>query len=269
MPESIAIAAAVTLLAIGFSAALYALWRRLRAQHAELERLRAEVEQARAEHQEFAYIVSHDLQEPIRAIEGFAELIEKRHGETLNDEAQEFMGFVSAGALRLREQISALLDYSRAATAPLDIRRVAIADVLDQIRVTFDKREETGELRLNGNATVVDADAQQLRYVLHHLIEAAVEMSEPGSQPAIDIRVEDEGASSRIAIQSSNINGIDKTQVERLFKPSLNPVREGDELSGMELAVCRRMVERHGGEVWIEPDSSGLGLFFTLPKRQH
>ena len=216
--------------------------------------------------QQFAYVASHDLQEPLRMITRFLRLLEQRYGTELDDDATEFIEFAVDGAERMEDMIEGLLAYSRVETRGNPFEAVDLDAVLDDVVTDLGVRiDETGADITAESLPTVSGDASQLRQLFQNLLENALQYS--GDQrPRVSItvtRVEDEWI---ISISDEGI-GIDQADADRVFDV-FERLHTHDEYkgTGIGLALCRRVVEHHGGEIWVEGEPhDGTTFSFTLP----
>ncbi|MDS0473510.1 PAS domain S-box protein [Natrinema sp. 1APR25-10V2] len=216
--------------------------------------------------EQFAYAASHDLQEPLRMVTSYLQLVENRYADKLDEDGQEFIDFAVDGAERMRDMIDALLEYSRVETRGDPFEPVDLNDILEDVREDLQMQIEETEAEITtGDLPRVDGDSSQLRQVLQNLLSNAIEYS--GDQPPrIDIDAEREGNNWIISVHDEGI-GIDPDEQERIFEV-FQRLQTHDEHpgTGIGLALCRRIVERHGGEIWVESESGGGATFsFTLP----
>ncbi|QSW98983.1 PAS domain-containing sensor histidine kinase [Haloterrigena alkaliphila] len=227
-----------------------------------IERLEASNE--RLEH--FAYAASHDLQEPLRMVSSYLQLLEKRYGDALDADGEEFLEYAVDGAERMREMIAGLLEYSRIETQgdpfePTDLETV-VEDVLADLRLRI---EESGaDVRVD-DLPRVNGDDNQLRQLFQNLLSNAIEYSgdEP---PVIRIGAQRRGEGWEISVRDEGI-GIEPDDQERIFEVFQRlHSRETHDGTGIGLALCQRIVERHGGEIRVESEP-GAGTTFsaTLP----
>jgi PAS domain S-box-containing protein len=216
--------------------------------------------------EQFAYAASHDLQEPLRMVSSYLQLIESRYGDLFDDDGEEFLQFAIDGAERMRSMIDGLLAYSRVETGgnplePTDLERV-LDDVLDDVQ--FRLEESGAELTVDALPRV-NGDADQLRQVFQNLLRNAIEYSgdEP---PTIRVDAERLDGTWKIAVRDEGI-GIDPDDQERVFEVFQRLHGRGEhEGMGIGLALCQRIVERHDGEIWIDSEpGSGTTVFVTLP----
>lgn len=216
--------------------------------------------------QQFVHAASHDLQEPLRMVSGYLQLLERRYAGRLDKEGLEFLGFAVEGAKRMQELIDALLVYSRVvsrARPPGQVdARVVIAEALEHLeqKLAFTHAEITV-----GPTPTVWADRAQLVQVFEQLIDNALTYCSD-AVPRVLIDAERVNGSTRFRVQDNGI-GIDPQFHERVFElfSRLN-AREQYPGIGIGLAVVQRIIERHGGRCWVESsEGSGSTFFFTLP----
>ncbi|MFC6717825.1 ATP-binding protein [Natrialbaceae archaeon GCM10025810] len=232
----------------------------------ELEALVDDLERSNERLEQFAYAASHDLQEPLRMVSSYLRLIERRYGNALDADGKEFLAFAVDGADRMREMIEGLLEYSRVETRgdefePVDLDEVledALADL--QLRIDENSAEITAE-----SLPRVEGDASQLRQVFQNLLANAIEYSgdEP---PRIRVFAERNGSRWTVSVADEGI-GIAASDQERIFRVFHRLHSRAQHAgTGIGLALCERVVERHGGEIRVdsEPDE-GSTFSFTLP----
>ncbi|MFC4542205.1 ATP-binding protein [Halosolutus amylolyticus] len=232
----------------------------------ELEELIADLEVSNERLEQFAYAASHDLQEPLRMVSTYLQLIERRYGDELDDEGTEFLEYAVDGADRMRDMIEGLLQYSRVETRgdafePVDMDAV-LENVRENLQVTIDRTD--AEITAESLPRVV-GDAGQLQQVLQNLLSNAIEYSGPES-PRIHVGAERNGTQWTVSVADDGI-GIDPADQERIFEVFQRlHSRETHAGTGIGLALCERIVERHGGEIWVESDpGEGATFSFTVP----
>ncbi|MFA9417351.1 PAS domain S-box protein [Natrinema sp. HArc-T2] len=215
--------------------------------------------------EQFAYAASHDLQEPLRMITSYLQLIERRYADVLDDDGEEFLAYAVDGAERMREMIDGLLEYSRIETRgdpfeQVDLNAV-VSDVLSDLQ--FSIEDHGAEITTESLPTVM-GDVSQLRQVFQNLLENALEYSgdEP---PRVHITAERTGDEWTISVHDDGI-GIEPDDSDRVFEVFQRlHTREEHAGTGIGLALCRRIVERHDGEIWIDSESGeGTTVSFTL-----
>ncbi len=228
----------------------------LAVQAGELARSNAELEQ-------FAYIASHDLQEPLRMIISYLQILEARYGELFDDKARSYFAFVSGGASRMRALINALLEYSRLGSQPVTMATIDAAIPLRDALANLDPQLAATEVRLHyAGLPVVHGDRVQLAQLFQNLIGNALKFRAERT-PEVRITARDGGTHWIFAVVDNGI-GIDPQHKDRIFKIFQRlHAEEQYPGSGIGLATCRKIVERHHGR--IEVDSRlGEGAVFTF-----
>nr|WP_308477882.1 PAS domain S-box protein [Natrinema salsiterrestre] len=215
----------------------------------------------RLEH--FAYAASHDLQEPLRMITSYLQLVESRYSDELDEDAEEFIEFAVDGAERMRDMIDGLLQYSRVETEGDPFEPIDLDDVLDHTLENLEIQiEETHAEIASESLPRVRGDDSQLQQVFQNLISNAIEYSgeEP---PQIQISAKPRGSKWVISVHDEGI-GIDPDDQGRIFEVFQRlHSREEHEGTGIGLALCQRIIERHGGEIWVDSEP-GDGSTFSL-----
>lgn len=217
--------------------------------------------------QEFVYLVSHDLRAPLRHISAFTQLLVERLGGRLDEESRSWMDHVAAGAERLSALIDDLIAMSRIDSRAEGIERVPLGVALDQAMQALGEEIDRSGARIEGQGlTEIDADRQQLVQVLIHLLSNAIKFRGEGAPHVrVSARVETGGVAVRVVDQGI---GIAPEHQGRVFQPfrRLHPTGcyAGN---GIGLSLCKRIVERHEGRIWIESDGPGAGsaISFWLP----
>ncbi len=234
-----------------------------------LERDRAALADSNAELEQFAYVASHDMKEPLRTITNFLGLLERRHGAALPREAQEYVSHAVTGARRMRAVIDDLLAYSRVA---LDDRHRTVVDL--KALVTEIQHHDLASRLKEAEATLtvgvlptVTGDPSQLRLLFLNLLENALKYRAPDRAPVVAVQAEELAVGWHLTVQD-NGQGIPpsyRNQVFEMFRRLHGP--DSYPGTGIGLAVCRRVVERHGGRVWItgvDENDPGAGTVFHL-----
>jgi len=231
----------------------------------KLEQTVAKLARSNAELEHFAYIASHDLQEPLRMVSSYVQLIERRYKGRLDEDADEFIAFAVDGASRMRALINGLLTYSRVDTRakpfePTD-SEIIFKQATDNLKVAI---EESGAVITHDPLPTVMADDLQLSQLLQNLIGNGIKFSSE-RQPQINVSAEKKENEWLFSIRDNGI-GIDPKNQERIFQifKRLHS-RSEYQGTGIGLAVCKKIAERHGGRIWVE---SGLGkgstFYFTI-----
>jgi PAS domain S-box-containing protein len=223
------------------------------------------LERSNAELQQFAYIASHDLSEPLRMVSSYLQLLRRRYRGQLDGEADEFIDYAVDGATRMRSLIEALLAYSRAGRsgepAPVELDAVA-TDVLRTLAGALVRSSAHVEI---GHLPRVMGDRVQLEQLLQNLITNALKFRD-GPRAHVWVKA-DSAATGMVQVSVADAGiGIDAAHRERVFKmfQRLHD-REAYDGTGIGLAICRKIVERHGGRIWVEEREGGGTVFrFTL-----
>ncbi|MFP4223225.1 MAG: PAS domain S-box protein [Phycisphaeraceae bacterium] len=237
----------------------------------QLRQLAAALESSNRELEQFAYIASHDLQEPLRKVQGFGDMLARHLGENLDETGHDYLERMRNAAARMRVLINDLLTFSRVTTRgkafqPVDLNQIA-RNVLSDLEVTIGDAEGTVHAE---HLPVVQADPTQMRQLLQNLISNAIKFRKPDVPPVVTIRGEtlNHGESCRIEVEDNGI-GFDEKYLGRVFEP-FQRLHGRSEYpgTGMGLAVCRKIVERHGGELTAHSQpGEGATFIFTLPCR--
>jgi two-component sensor histidine kinase len=229
------------------------------------ERERA-LERSNEQLEQFAYAASHDLQEPLRMVSGYLRLIEDRYGDELDEDAQEYIEFATDGAERMRMMIDGLLAYSRVERHGYSFEPVDLDDVMTDVRKNLELRiDETGATITVAELPDVEGDESQLRQLFQNLVSNAIEYGGDES-PVVCVSAERLGDEWVISVRDEGV-GIDPADRDRIFEvfQRLHSYHESSG-TGIGLAICKRIADRHGGEIWVE-STPGDGSTFsvTLP----
>jgi light-regulated signal transduction histidine kinase (bacteriophytochrome) len=232
---------------------------------AAAEQRAAELKRSNEELERFAYVASHDLQEPLRAVASYTQLLRQQLGDKLDPDTELYLSHVLAGAARMRALINDLLDYSRVGRSALERQLVDSAAVLDGALADLaPAMAESGAKITRGQLPQVAADPAQLGQLLRNLIVNAIRFR-GDDPPVVDVRAERVGDYWQFAVRDNGI-GIDPRHHERifvLFQRLHGRERPG---TGIGLAICRKIVDRHGGRIWVESEpGKGATFFFTIP----
>ena len=225
-----------------------------------------ELARSNAELQEFAYVASHDLQEPLRVISGFVQLLSDRYTQQLDETGQEFIGYVVDGSERMKVLINDLLDYSRVGTQGKELEPLECAGALEQamsnLRVAID---ESGARVTHDSLPRVNGDFNQLSQVFQNLISNAIKFRGDDA-PTIHITSVMMGGSCVMSVTDNGI-GIDPRHADRIFGMFKRLHGRGEYPgTGIGLAICSKIVERHAGKIWVESEpGKGATFSFTLP----
>jgi PAS domain S-box-containing protein len=230
----------------------------------------AKLEQSNRDLQEFAYIASHDLQEPLRKVLAFGDRLARKYGDMLDETGQDYLKRMRDASQRMQTLINDLLSFSRVSTraqpfTDLDLNSV-VQDVISDLENQIDRTQGKVESSL---LPVIEADPTQMHQLLQNLITNALKFHQDEIPPVIQVSAQVLGSKCQICVKDNGI-GFEMQYLDRIFKPFQRlHGRQEYEGSGMGLAICRRIVERHGGEITaISTPGDGSTFIITLPIRQ-
>ncbi len=230
--------------------------------HEELKRSNSELEQ-------FAYVASHDLQEPLRMVSSYTQLLGRRYGDKLDADAGEFMAYIVDAAARMKQLIEDLLAYSRVGTKSKDFKPVALdkplARAIGNLKAALD---ESGAQVTHDPLPTLPADEVQLAQLFQNLMGNALKFRS-ASVPKIHVAVSDKHNFLEIQVRDNGI-GIEPQYFERIFMVFQRLHDKGQYPgTGIGLAICKKVVERHGGQMRVESTpGEGSAFIFTLPKER-
>lgn len=235
----------------------------------KLQGVATELKRSNLELEQFAYIASHDLQEPLRMVASYVQLLARRYRGKLDSDADEFIGYAAEGAVRMQNLINDLLDYSRVGTrgtpfVPTDCGMV-LGWALDHLKVRI---EECGAEITHDPLPELVADATQILQLFQNLLMNSIKFRKKEEPPRIHIAVKDCGFEWQFSFKDNGI-GFDQQYAEKIFG-IFQRLHGRDQYpgSGIGLAVCKKIVERHGGWIWAESaGGTGATFSFTIPKK--
>ena len=235
---------------------------------AELEVARANLERSNAELDQFAYVASHDLKEPLILLSAYARMLGERHGDALDEEGRTFLGHVRDEAGRMKAMIDDLLDYSRLQTSVEETCTVDLAEALDTALKTLAPRIQESQARVDveGPLPSVEGSPAQFERLFRNLISNALKFrsDEP---PLVTVSAERADGKWVVSVRDNGI-GIDPAKAGRIFEV-FHRLHSQEQYAGtgMGLAISKRIAERHGGWIWVEPaEGGGSVLKFALPE---
>ncbi|CAA7618566.1 putative Sensor histidine kinase [Magnetospirillum sp. UT-4] len=251
--------------------------RALKAVESELNRYRHDLESLVAERTEaleasnrelerFAYVASHDLQEPLRMVVSYVDLLSRRHGDRLDDEAREFIGFAREGAFRMSNLIKDLLEYSRIGqhdrvNVAIDLGQV-VREALENLQALT--TETDGKVRIVGQLPVLSGNPVELIRVFQNLIGNALKYRAPDVAPRVTIEAEPGDGEWIIRVADNGI-GIDPQYRETIFGLFQRlHARHEFQGTGIGLTSAKKIVELHGGRIWVEDGPGGVGSTFCV-----
>lgn len=233
-----------------------------------LARYATQLKRSNQQLEQFAYVISHDLQEPTRMIKGYLDLLERRYGDSWDEEARRYVTRALEGAKRTQKMISALLDLSRIETRGQALELTDAGAVLEHTLEALSWVTKEAEAQVTHDPLPeIMADAAQLSQVFQNLISNAIKFRHKDEPPRIHISAQRAEGAWRFSVADNGI-GIAPEQAEYIFQifRRLHPEQDYAGL-GIGLALCRSIVERHGGRIWVESaPGQGSTFYFTVPE---
>lgn len=232
-----------------------------------LQHYAEELERSNRELNQFASIASHDLQEPLKVISGFSRLIERRYGDTLGTDAKEFFTAIIEGVDRMERLISDLLAYSRVSTRGKPFERVDSNEVFEKACANLRAAiEENGAEVTSEPLPTILADEIQLIQLFQNLIGNAIKYRSLSRPPRIHLSAEQQKGEWVFHVQDNGI-GIEPRNFDRIFQIFQRlHTREEHPGTGIGLAICKKIVERHGGRIWVDSvPEEGSTFSFSVP----
>ncbi len=232
----------------------------------ELRRYSEELARSNADLQQFAYVASHDLQEPLRMVSSYTQLLGRRYKGNLDADADEFIGYAVDGATRMQNLINDLLAYSRVGAfgkpvEPTDCNHV-FEHVVTDLRAAID---DSRAVVAHDPLPTVMADESELAHLFQNLIGNAIKFH-GDEQPRVHVSAELNGEDWVFSVRDNGI-GIEQQYADRIFRV-FQRLHTRDKYSGtgIGLAICKRIVEGHGGRIWLESEPGKGSVFnFTIP----
>lgn len=238
--------------------------------NAELEKRAKELAYTNEELEQFAYIASHDLQEPLRMVSSFLVQIEKKYQSLLDDRGKQYIHFAVDGSKRMRQIILDLLEYSRVGRLHDDEMDVDLNSIISEIQILFRKKiNEINATIISKNLPVIRVNKTPIRQVFQNLIGNALMYSKENKPPVIKIEAKDKKTYWEFSVADNGI-GIDKEYFEKIFI-MFQRLHSREEFAGtgMGLALTKKIIEHFGGRIWVKSvEGKGSTFFFRLPKNR-
>ncbi len=235
----------------------------------QLERQATELKRSNEELEQFAYVASHDLQEPLRMVSGYTQLLQRRYSGKLDKDADEFIDFAVQGVKRMQALIADLLAYSRVASRGKAPVEVELADVMEQVLANLQATiEESGAEIKAPLLPSLPGDPVQFVQLFQNLIANGIKFH-GNAPPKIEIEQQENPLYWQFCIKDNGI-GIESEYREKIFVIFQRlHTRDKYPGTGIGLAICKKIVDRHGGKIWVESEpGKGSRFCFTLPKVQ-
>ena len=235
----------------------------------KLKRTVAELKRSNTDLQQFAYVASHDLQEPLRMVASYTQLLEKRYKDKLDTDAKEFIHFAVDGALRMQKLINDLLSYSLVSTRQKPVKPTDCNSVLGQVIANLSVTiEQNNDIITNDDLPTVMADESQMQELFKNLVGNAIKFRSEHA-PRVHVSAKQDRNKWIFSVQDNGL-GIDLQYKDKIFL-IFQRLHSKEEYpgTGIGLAICKRIVERHGGKIWVDSDvGKGSTFYFTLPVKR-
>jgi signal transduction histidine kinase len=226
-----------------------------------LERL----DQSNRDLEQFAYVASHDLQEPLRMVTSYLSLLRRRMKPVLTDDAATFLDFAEDGAIRMRQLIEDLLQYSRAGMGGREPEPISLDEALEEAKahLAVAIRDAGAEITVQGPLPMVMGNRLPLARLLMNLIGNAIKYQDPDRPPQIDVSARVEGTNCVVVITDNGL-GIAEEDQDRVLQPFQRGASAGrTQGTGIGLAICKKIAEKYGGSMSLQSDL-GKGSRFTV-----
>jgi signal transduction histidine kinase len=218
--------------------------------------------------EQFAYVASHDLQEPLRMVGSFTQLLEMKYKDKLDNDANDYIGYIVEGSHRMKNLIDDLLAFSRLNTEKKEFQLKNLNQVLDNVMLGMKSSIEEEDAHITSdNLPTVKCDSSQISQVFQNLISNSIKFH--NSPPTIHISAEESDGEWILGVSDEGI-GIDPKHQKKIFDV-FNRLHTREEYAGtgIGLSICKRIVERHNGRIWVESEpGQGANFYFTIPKTE-
>lgn len=233
----------------------------------ELEETILKLFKSNKELEQFAYIVSHDLKEPLRMVSSYVQLLQKKYKDKLDSDANDYIYYAVDGAKRMNELIEGLLDYSRVLTKEMIFEEVDLKKIIDEVLINlkFKIEEKKAIIKIKSDLPIIKANKINIMRVFQNLIENGLKFCK--DKPILEIFSEKKDNYYLFGIKDNGI-GINNENRDRIFEifQRLHS-RNEYEGAGIGLSICKKIIERHNGKIWVESEGEGKGstFYFTIP----
>lgn len=222
--------------------------------------------------EQFAYIASHDLQTPLRHISSYVQLLVSkiRKTTTLDAKTEKWIEYILSGTLQMKSLISDLLTYSRIGRGDIFVEEINTANLLAHVMDELQEPIRTSNAKIiYGQLPNISGIKSQIEQLFQNLVENAIKFKKPDTAPEVTISYEDNGAFWKFSVSDNGI-GIDQKYAERIFL-MFHRLHSADQYkgTGIGLAICKKIIEFHGGKIWLSSDQDKGAIFtFILPKKE-
>lgn len=234
----------------------------------DLEKSRDELKYKNNELEQFTYVVSHDLKEPLRMVKSFVTLLDKRYSEEIDDRGKKYIHLAVDGADRLTQFIDDLLEYSRVGRVHSTFKQVDLNDVIHNIKTVFESQPDyRGSIEIEKELPEVHAVPVTMKMLFQNLVSNGLKYQPEHAEPLVKISSEDAGTHWKFRVSDNGI-GIEEKYIDQIFE-MFNRLQSNDVYSGtgVGLAICRKIVDLHKGRIWAESTvGEGTDFIFTLKK---
>ena len=233
----------------------------------EIKQYSFELERSNTELEYFAYVASHDLQEPLRMVASYTKLLEKKYTDKLDDNAKEYINFAVDGAVRMQALINDLLDYSRVGAKKKEITKINCKSVINRILTNMKDVITTSNAQVKFDKfPEIYGDEVQIERLFQNLISNSIKFHSD-KPPIIEIETKEEDSNLCLFSFKDNGIGFEKEFSEKIFQIFQRlHTKQKYTGTGIGLAVCKKIVEIHGGRIWVDSEiGKGSTFYFTLP----
>lgn len=235
----------------------------------EIEDLKLKLVNVKTNMDQFSYIASHDLKEPLRMVTSYLGLLKSKFGSQLDGKAKTYIDFAIDGGARLHTMFNGLLDLSQTGRIDEPKRMVPFSEIIDEVKISLAKkiREARAQINVEGNLPEVEVYEKSIMKLMENLICNAIKFSNPDVTPVVEISAKEKANNWEFCIADNGI-GIEANyyqQIFAVFSKLHNSVAYPG--NGIGLAICKKAAEHHGGSIWVHAEvNKGSKFYFTLPK---
>jgi two-component system CheB/CheR fusion protein len=243
----------------------------LRQLNEALEERAQQLAVSNTELERFAYVASHDLQEPLRTITSFLQLLKRKYADKIDKTAEEYINYATDGADRMKQLIMDMLEYSRVNTQLNLNEEVDMRQVINDVLFNFSGKIKVSDaiIEVSDNMPRIHAVKTQMIQIMQNLISNAIKYQKPSVPPHITIRAEEKETEWEFSVKDEGI-GIDEKFYEKIFI-IFQRLHSKTQFSGtgIGLAICKKIIEKHNGRIWVESTPKvGSTFYFTIPKQK-